>query len=53
MTSNCALINKETLNFICKGKGVTVEFLAQKSKFPSSKIKRWLDTSDKLLPTIN
>ncbi len=53
MTSNCALINKETLNFICKGKGVTVDFLAQKSKFSSDIIKRWLDINDKLLPTIN
>lgn len=53
MTSNCALINKETLNFICNGKGVTVDFLAQKSKLPSAKIKRWLDINDKLLPTIN
>ena len=33
MATNFALINKETLNFICNGKGVTIDFLAQKSKY--------------------
>lgn len=48
-----ALINKDTLNYICKGKGVTIEFLAHKLSYSSDKIKRWLDLNDSLLPTIN
>ena len=52
MATNFALINKETLNFICNGKGITIDFLAQKSKYSTDKIKRWLDINDKLFPTI-
>ena len=53
MATNFALINKETLSFICNGKGVTIDFLAQKSKYSTDKIKRWLDINDKRFPTIN
>ena len=53
MASKFALINKDTLNFICNGKGVTIEFLAQKTSCAHDNIIRWLDVKDKLLPTIN
>ena len=52
MATNFALINKATLIFICNGKGVSIDFLAQKSKYSIDKIKRWLDINDKLLPSI-
>lgn len=48
-----ALINKETLSFICASRGVSADFLARKLKLPTDQVGRWLDANDRSLPTFN
>lgn len=47
-----ALINKETLSFICNMKSVSSEYIAKKSKITVEKIKSFLSTDNTSLPTI-
>lgn len=47
-----ALINKETLSFICNMKSVSSEYIAKKSKLTVEKIKSFLSTDNTSLPTI-
>ena len=48
-----ALINKETLVYICSQIGITTAFLAQRTKFAEDKIAKWLTVADVAVPTIN
>lgn len=48
-----ALINKEVIPYICAGKHVSKEYLADGLGFDLSKIERILDIDDSFLPTIN
>jgi Zn-dependent peptidase ImmA (M78 family) len=50
---NYALINKETLAFICSQIGVTTAYLAGKAGLAEDKVALWLDVNDRTLPTIN
>jgi Zn-dependent peptidase ImmA (M78 family) len=50
---NYALINKETLAFICSQIGVTTAYLASKTGLTEDKAALWLDINDATLPTIN
>jgi Zn-dependent peptidase ImmA (M78 family) len=50
---NWALINKETLSFICSQIGVTTAYLASKTGVAEDKVALWLDVNDRTLPTIN
>lgn len=52
MATMDALINKETLVHICTSKQVSSNYLVSKGKFKAERLSRWLDTADKLLPTI-
>ena len=47
-----ALINKETLHYICEKKRVTTEFIKTRTRLDDDKIALWLDTSNSSLPTI-
>lgn len=47
-----ALINKETLSFICDKKSVSNEYIAKKTKLTTEKIKSFLSTDNTSLPTI-
>lgn len=48
-----ALINKETLSYICSYVGVTNTFLAQRTHIAEETIAMWLATDDAAVPTIN
>ena len=48
-----ALINKEVIPYICEKKGVTAEFLKEKTGFSSEKLNVWMNTADPTQPTIN
>ena len=48
-----ALINKETLAYICMHIGVTKHFLAQRTHFSEETIAKWLTADDAAVPTIN
>jgi Zn-dependent peptidase ImmA (M78 family) len=50
--SKDALINKETLAFICSQIGVTSKYLASKASLPEDKVALWLDINNNTLPTI-
>ena len=47
-----ALINKNTLAHICETIGITTEFIVARTKYKSDQVGKWLDASDKALPTI-
>lgn len=47
-----AIINKNTLAYICGEKGVSSEFLANRTKLNVSKLNQWLTPADSALPTI-
>ncbi len=47
-----ALINKEVIPFICKGKKVTLEYLHDSTHFQTEKLTKWLDINEATLPTI-
>ncbi len=47
-----ALINKNTLAHICEAIGITTEFIVARTKYKSNQVDKWLDASDKALPTI-
>lgn len=47
-----ALINKDTLAYICREKGVTGDFIANKTKISATNLALWLTPSDSALPTI-
>jgi Zn-dependent peptidase ImmA (M78 family) len=51
MAQNRAYINKETLAFICSQIGVSVSFLAQKTRYKEEQIRSWLDETNDDLPT--
>lgn len=48
-----ALVNKNTIAYIFEGKKVSKEYVVSKTGVNSEKLDRWLDPTDKLLPTIN
>lgn len=48
-----ALINKETLAYICSQIGITSTYLAKRTNFAEETIEKWLDTENKAVPTIN
>ena len=48
-----ALINKETLAYICSHIGVTTEFLAKRTHIAEDSIAKWLSLDDATVPTIN
>ena len=47
-----ALINKDTLAYICREKGVSSDFIANKTKISATKLALWLTPTDSALPTI-
>lgn len=47
-----ALINKDTLAYICREKGVTGDFIANKTKISATNLALWLTPTDSALPTI-
>lgn len=47
-----AKINKATLAYICNSKGVTTNFIVDRTKLPAEKLQLWLDTTTDKLPTI-
>ncbi len=47
-----ALINKEVIPYICKGKKVTTEYICAKTNQKADKVDKWLDIKDPKLPTI-
>ena len=47
-----ALINKDTLAYICREKGVSGDFIANKTKISAKKLALWLTPTDSALPTI-
>ena len=47
-----ALINKETLSYICEQRKVSTIYLQKKTHYKVERIEKWLDPSDKLFPTI-
>ena len=47
-----ALINKDTLAYICQEKGVSGDFIANKTKISATKLALWLTPTDSALPTI-
>lgn len=47
-----ALINKDTLAYICRKKGVSSDFIAKKIKINATKLALWLTPTDSALPTI-
>ncbi|MCE5177106.1 MAG: ImmA/IrrE family metallo-endopeptidase [Caldisericales bacterium] len=47
-----AIINKETISFICTRIGVSTAFLAQKTKLAEDKFGSWLDISNDAYPTL-
>jgi Zn-dependent peptidase ImmA (M78 family) len=48
-----ALINKETLAYICSHIGVTNTFIAQRTYIAEETIAKWLTVDDAAVPTIN
>ncbi|MFR8087554.1 MAG: ImmA/IrrE family metallo-endopeptidase [Lachnospirales bacterium] len=52
MTYVYALINKDTLAYICREKGVSSDFIANKTKISATKLALWLTPTDSTLPTI-
>lgn len=52
MTSKYATINKNTLEYILKGKNVREEYVAKKTKISVKKLKQWQNCSNMSLPTI-
>lgn len=53
MSRTNALINKETLEYICSHVGVTNAFLAQRTHISEETIAKWLTADDVAVPTIN
>lgn len=47
-----ALINKETLAYICNRKGISNSFIVDRTKLNADKVALWVDASDPTLPTI-
>lgn len=47
-----ALINKETLSYICEQRKVSTIYLQKKTHYKVERIEKWLDPSDRLFPTI-
>lgn len=47
-----ALINKETLSYICEQRKVSTIYLQKKTHYKVERIEKWLDPSDKTFPTI-
>jgi Zn-dependent peptidase ImmA (M78 family) len=48
-----ALINKETLQSICRIKEVTAAYISSKCNLPMKSIVHWINPQDNLLPTFN
>ena len=53
MQRGTALINKDTLSYICNSKGVSSDFIISRTKCPSVKVNLWLNPADPTLPTLN
>jgi hypothetical protein len=53
MAITYALINKETLPYICTGKKVSSEYIASKTGLKADKLVQWMETVNPSLPTIN
>ncbi|MCL2135564.1 MAG: ImmA/IrrE family metallo-endopeptidase [Candidatus Bathyarchaeota archaeon] len=53
MTNERAIINKVTLVFLLSKKGVTTEYLSQKTNYKIEQIQEWLDVKNGELPTLN
>ncbi len=53
MARGSALINKDTLSYICSKKGVSSEFVVSRTNYKHEKVILWLNPSDPTLPTIN
>ena len=47
-----ALINKEGIPFVCKGKKVTIDYIHSITKYTPEQLSRWTDPKDTALPTI-
>lgn len=47
-----ALINKEALSHICRGKHVSDTYIVERANIKADKFTKWLDPEDKALPTI-
>lgn len=48
-----AIINKETLGFICSQIGISIAFLSERTRHTEERIGLWLDTTNDDFPTIN
>ena len=53
MARCAALINKDTLSFICNNKGVSPAFIIARTNLNPMKVNLWLNPEDPSLPTIN
>ena len=47
-----ALINKETLVYVCTQKKVSPQYLIRKGGFKEDRLNKWLNISETLLPTV-
>lgn len=52
MAYTYALINKGTLAYICGKKGISNNFISDRTKLNADKVALWLDSSGQALPTI-
>ena len=53
MARGTALINKDTLSYICTNKGVSPAFIVSRTKCSLAKVGVWLNPTETALPTIN
>ena len=53
MPRGTALINKDTLAYICSSKGVSPAFIVSRTKYNPGKVNLWLNPTEPALPTIN
>ncbi len=53
MARGSALIDKETLSYICTNKGVSQTFIVSRTKCDPVKVNLWLNPTEPALPTIN
>ncbi len=53
MARGPALINKDTLSYICTNKGVSPTFIVSRTKCSPNKVNLWLNPTEPALPTIN
>ncbi len=53
MARGYALIDKNTLSYICTNKGVSPAFIVSRTKCDPAKVNLWLNPTEEALPTIN